>query len=104
MNSPAKTTAFSGEKRPLRSFQGAFSWIMGMDPIVGLRRFKPRWLYGGPRRLFHSAPTLARAGAATYSAARRPNGASGFSAAASGAPLGHRRARKGHDSVACRRV
>ncbi len=30
-NRPAKTTALSGEKRPLRSFQGAFSFVIGFD-------------------------------------------------------------------------
>ena len=38
-NRPAKTIAFNGEKRPLRSFQGALSFIVtGQDSGADARR------------------------------------------------------------------
>ena len=63
-NRPANTTAFSGEKRPLRSFQGAFRGIMAKTLSWIGPGFKPRWLYGpapafvsvGPFRALALAP------------------------------------------------
>ena len=52
-NRPTKTIAFSGEKRPLRSFQGALSLIIAAKGSGADAR---RTLYYAPERRFVSTP------------------------------------------------
>src|SRR5574340_950473 len=56
--SPANTAALSGENRPLRSLQGALSFLMTMNPTLESRRFKPRHEYYEQEPADVSAPAV----------------------------------------------